>query len=79
MAAPRMKGSFCERTEAPRKRFDDRSFRWVKRGKTWLLIGCPAGKWSPSKKRCRVGTRAHKVLVPAPRGRCKIGRKIRKG
>lgn len=79
MVKNKMTGSFCERTEEPRGSFDKRSFRWVQRGKNWILVGCPKGSWQARKKRCKVGTRAHKVLVRAPRGkRCKIGRRIRK-
>jgi len=45
--------------------FDKRSFRTVKlpSGKR-VVIGCPKGKWSPSKGRCRVGTRGVAKLTP---------------
>lgn len=85
-ARPRIRGEFCERTENPRRTFDKRSFRWVKRGRAWILVGCPRGEWMPrgrvrgavSRGRCAVGTKAYKVLAPAPRGRCRIGRKVSK-
>lgn len=32
------------------------SQRWVKRGKTYLLIACPVGKWNKKAERCKVGT-----------------------
>lgn len=32
------------------------SQRWVKRGKTYLLIACPVGKWNKKTERCKVGT-----------------------
>jgi hypothetical protein len=78
--AKKMTGTFCERTEMPRSRFDDRSLRWVKRGQNWILIGCPKGKWAARAERCRVGTKAHKVLVKTKKGsRCKRGEtRIRK-
>lgn len=74
--ARKISGTFCERTERPRGHFDRRSFRWKQSNGTWILIGCPRGKWSPSRGRCRVGTRAHKILEPVPRrGRCPRGEK----
>jgi len=69
--ARKMKGTYCERQLAPAGDFDRRSFRYKKSGTSWLLIGCPQGKWQPRKKRCRVGTRGHKLLVPlGNRARC---------
>ena len=75
---PKIKGDYCERSEKPRRSFDRRSFRWIKRGKAWLLIGCPRGSWKPRTGRCSVGTKAYKVLVPS-RGRCRLGKKVKKG
>jgi hypothetical protein len=84
LMARKIKGSFCERTPAPKSAFDKRSFRWKKSGRAWVLVGCPKGRWR--KNRCAVGTKAHKVLAPAKgrskRGaqtRCRVGRKIKKG
>lgn len=48
----------------PKSYFDQRSFRWIKSGKARILIGCPKGKWSPKKQRCRVGTRAYEIVRP---------------
>lgn len=78
--ARKIKGTFCERTENPRSAFDKRSFRWVQRGiqSNWILIGCPKGKWDAKKKTCKVGTRAHKVLVRARGGRCRVGKRVKK-
>jgi hypothetical protein len=73
----KIRGTFCERTLAPKSRFAKKSFRWVKRGSNWLLVGCPKGKWT-RRSRCKVGTRAHKLLVKA-RGRCRVGKRIKKG
>ena len=69
----KIKGTFCERTLAPKTQFDRRSFRWKPSGKAWLLVGCPKGKWMPRKKRCKVGTRGHKLLSPARKKRCAAG------
>lgn len=95
----KIQGSFCERTVKPKRFFDRRSFRWVKSGQSWVLIGCPRGKFEPkgrvctrykktrrgkecaeySEGRCKVGTRAHKVLARAKKGaRCEVGKKVRK-
>lgn len=70
--AKKIRGRFCERTAASKRSFDRRSFRWVRRGRNWLLIGCPRGKWKPRAQRCKVGTRAHKILK-ASRGSCAVG------
>jgi len=51
--------------------FDDRSFRVItigKKGKK-ATIGCPnspdgTSNWSPSKKKCKVGTRIQKIMTP---------------
>lgn len=34
------------------------------RSKRALRICCPAGKWMPRKKRCKVGTRAYEIGTP---------------
>jgi len=63
--------TYCERTVLPKSAFDKRSFRYATRGKVKVLVGCPKGQWSASTDRCRVGTRAHKVIAPAKGGKCK--------
>ncbi len=68
----KIRGRFCEGIKAPRGEFDRRSFRWVRSGKAWLLIGCPIGRWK--RGRCAVGTRAHVILKPS-RGRCGRGQR----
>lgn len=81
----KIKGRFCERRVAPASAFDRRSFRWKRSGSAWVLVGCPRGEWDPRativvrgrrvRGRCRVGTRAHRVLSPAPaRGACRKGK-----
>lgn len=77
-AAPRkISGTFCETTKNPRRFFDARSFRYIPRGKNWLLIGCPKGKWDDRTNSCKVGTRAYKVLKKTDR--CPVGRRVTKG
>ncbi len=65
--------TYCERQERSRSSFAKASFRWVMRGKTRILIACPKGKWNARSKRCRVGTRAYKVLKPSRGRRCPVG------
>lgn len=64
----KIKGIFCSKIKARKSAFDPRSFRWIQRGRTWLLIGCPKGQWASRKKRCKVGTRAYEILEPVARG-----------
>lgn len=50
-----------------KNKFDPRSFRVITLNKTTkATIGCPKGKWSPSKNKCKVGTRIQKKLVLKP-------------
>lgn len=83
-------GTYCEEKLAPKTQFDPRSFRYKKSGKAWLIVGCPRGFWDPKgyvtvkgkrrRGRCRVGTRVHKLLVPARGKRCPVGaRRVTKG
>jgi hypothetical protein len=60
----------CERIVVPKSEFDKRSFRWVKTVKGGVLIGCENGKWDAGKNRCKVGTRAHAVIVRKVGGAC---------
>lgn len=49
------------------------SYRWIKRGKAYLLIACPRGKWNARTERCKVGTFAVEK-VKARRGKaCPVG------
>lgn len=73
----KIRGTFCERVETPLTKIDRRSLRWIKRGKAWIRVGCPKGKWKTRAERCAVGTRANVVLKPT-RGACAVGRRIRK-
>jgi hypothetical protein len=75
----KIRGRFCERELSHKALFARRSFRWVKRGRNWLLIGCPRGQWRERAKRCKTGTRAYKLLVASPgTGRCASGHVLRK-
>lgn len=72
-------GTFCEKTAEPKRSFDSASFRWVERGSNWLLMGCHKGSWNKRSQRCKVGTRAHKILV-ATKTKCKRGEiRVKKG
>lgn len=71
-----MRGAYCEHTTAPKSLFDPRSFRYIQSGKSWLLIGCPKGKWAARKAHCKVSTLSHKHFIPAKSGRCPIGGKV---
>lgn len=71
----KMKGTFCEEKLASKGKFDKRSFRYKKSGKAWVLIACPKGKWNMKTQRCRVGTRAQKVLAPSHGRSCPVGSK----
>ncbi len=76
MARFKLPKSKCERILEPKGSFAPRSFRWIKSGRAFLLIGCPAGEWMPRAKRCRVGTRAHAEVLAARKGkRCPAGSK----
>ncbi len=61
-----------ERLE-PKGRFDPRSFRTVQSGDALVTVGCPKGQWDAKRKRCRVGTRAQRIMRPM--GRNQLTRK----
>jgi len=47
-----------------KSKFDPRSFRVITLNDTTkATIGCPLGKWSPSKNKCKVGTRIQKKMI----------------
>lgn len=62
--ACRREGNFIRCQQAPKGDFDKRSFRTIIRGKNRIVIGCPKGKWSAKRNRCKVGTRAQTILKP---------------
>lgn len=55
---------YCAETVAPMKEFDPKSIRTVVRDEHRVVIGCPKGKYDRAAQRCKVGTRAHKILRP---------------
>jgi hypothetical protein len=65
--------SKCEKKVAPKSGFAKASFRWVKSGRGFVMVGCPKGHWSPRSKRCKVGLRAHAVVTASKAGRCPVG------
>lgn len=70
--------TYCEKKLQPKEAFDPRSFRWKKSGKARVLVGCPKGEWS-KRGHCKVGMRAHVLLIRA-HGSCHRGQKrISKG
>lgn len=70
------RAKYChERVASPRK-FDKRSYRTKTLGKgVKVVFGCPKGKYSPRKSRCKVGMRMQKRLIPVGARGCKIGGK----
>lgn len=73
----KMHGKFSECVQAPKSKFAPGSFRMVQTGKTWILVGCPVGKWAAKKMavingrkvqgRCTAGMKPHKIFVPKGR------------
>lgn len=54
---------YCKKVLVDRRRFDPRSFRAKRVSKrTLITIGCPRGSWDNKKKRCKVGTRAQRIM-----------------
>ena len=63
----------CVKVVNPKDLFDRRSFRWIPLANGGaILIGCPKGSWMSGANRCKVGTRAHEIVIPPKAsGRCK--------
>lgn len=57
----------CKKTLSKRA-YAKGSPRWVKRGKAYLLIACPRGKWNASTERCKVGTFAVEEVKASRKG-----------
>lgn len=57
------KSKYYHKVVESKNKFDTRSFRVIllKPG-VKATIGCPKGKWSPGKKKCKVGTRIQKIM-----------------
>jgi hypothetical protein len=77
--------SKCERVVAPKSDFSKEfGFRYIKRGSTIVMIGCPKGKSKAQARGCKVtragkricgrklicavGTKAHAIITPAKKG-----------
>ena len=65
------KAKYTHKQIKPKENFDPRSFRTILRGTKGKkqLIGCPnnpdgTSNWSPSKNKCKVGTRIQKIMTP---------------
>lgn len=60
------KAKFTHKQIEPKENFDNRSFRVINLGTKGkkATIGCPKGEWSPSKNKCKVGTRIQKIMTP---------------
>lgn len=67
---------FCKRVEIPKGRFDPRSFRTIRTGKSLRTVACPRGAWdakAPKGKQCRVGMKVQRVLKKKTiAGKCPI-------
>ena len=60
-------GRYDHRVMEPKGKFDKRSFRTIdsgEKGDTKVVVGCPKGQWDNKRRRCKVGTRGHKLLTP---------------
>ncbi len=74
------RATYCPEQLAPKGRFDPRSFRTVVTDGHRVTVGCPKGKWDPRRRRCKVGTRAQRILHPEGEGVCPLpGREVRRG
>lgn len=55
--------NFMHCTVKHKRAFDSRSFRTVvPRKDVRITVGCPKGKYSPSRKRCKVGLQTQKIM-----------------
>lgn len=67
------RAGYCPERVADPRTFDRRSFRTVVRRGHRVTVGCPRGQYDAGRQRCRVGTRAQRILHPAGEGRCPLG------
>ena len=60
------KAKYIHKVVEDKGNFDSRSFRVIPYGKKGkkATIGCPKNQWSPSKNKCKVGTRIQKIMTP---------------
>jgi len=71
-----LRAQFCPERVAPPSAFDPRSFRTVRVKGHRVTVGCPKGQYDASRRRCRVGTRAQRILHPVGEGKCPLPREI---
>ena len=58
------KSKYIHKVVENKNNFDPRSFRVITLNKTTkATVGCQKGKWSPSKNKCKVGTRIQKKMT----------------
>ena len=64
-----LRAKYTHKKVEDEENFDPRSFRVIPYGKKGkkATIGCPQGEWSPSKNKCKVGTRIQKIMTPRKR------------
>jgi len=60
------KAKYTHKKVEDKENFDPRSFRTIPLGKSGkkAVVGCPVGQWQPRKKRCKVGMKIQKKLIP---------------
>jgi len=60
------KAKYIHKVIKNKDEFDSRSFRTIPLGKSGkkAVVGCPVGQWQPRKKRCKVGMKIQKKLIP---------------
>lgn len=75
-AAFRLPKKKCKQAVSKRKPAKG-SFRWIKRGSTYLLIACPRGKYNARTKKCSVGTFAVEKVKAKRGSACPVGYKRR--
>ncbi len=72
------RATYCPEQLAPKGRFDPRSFRTVVSDGHRVTVGCPKGEYDARRRRCKVGTRAQRILHPSGEAVCPLpGREVR--
>ena len=73
------RATLCPERVAAKGRFDPRSFRTVRTDGHLVTVGCPKGKYDARRQRCKVGTRAQRILHPPGEATCPLpGREVRR-
>lgn len=72
------RATYCPERVAAKGRFDPRSFRTVRTDGHLVTVGCPKGEYDARRQRCKVGTRAQRILHPPGENTCPLpGREVR--